>query len=233
MTVEVIFSHAGSMFAYYLGIAEVLQKYDLTDVVFSGTAGGCFPCILLNSKNNIREFFDEILDAVKIPNYSWENIIRDFLTEYLSQEDIESNKGKFTCKLTKLNDFFLPEKVKVSKWTDKEDFIDCIVASCYVPGVSGNKLYMEYRGNKVVNGFFSGTSSEPVTENAYMLFSSNKWRYINPTWLLPSKDAVWLKSLYELGYNDALANIKDISAVLKPNKEKELETENDSIRPSE
>ena len=71
MTVEVIFSHAGSMFAYYLGIAEVLQKYDLSDVVFSGTSGGCFPCILLNSKNDIREFFEDILNCVKTSKDSW------------------------------------------------------------------------------------------------------------------------------------------------------------------
>ena len=161
MTVEVIFSHAGSMFAYYLGIAEVLQKYDLSDVVFSGTSGGCFPCILLNSKNDIREFFEDILNCVKTSKDSWENVIRDFLTEYLSEDDIEANKGKFTCKLTKLNDFFLPEKVKVSKWTDKQDFVDCIVASCYVPIMCGNKFYIEYRDQKIVDGFFSGASNEP------------------------------------------------------------------------
>ena len=233
MTVEVIFSHSGSMFAYYLGIAEVLQKYDLSDVVFSGTSGGCFPCILLNSKNNIREFFEDILNCVKTSKDSWENVIRDFLTEYLSEDDIEANKGKFTCKLTKLNDFFLPEKVKVSKWTDKQDFVDCIVASCYVPIMCGNKFYIEYRDQKIVDGFFSGASNEPVTENKHILLSPSKWRYVNPSWLLPSKDTVWLKSLYELGYNDALANIKDISSVLKPNKEKDLETQNDPVRQSE
>ena len=127
MTVEVVFSHSGSMFAYYLGIAEVLQDYDLTDVIFSGTSGGVFPCILLNSKNCIREFFDQILEYVKDSSGSWEHIIRDFLNKYLSQQDVEANQNKFMCKLTKLNDFFLPEKVKVSKWTDKQDFVDCIV----------------------------------------------------------------------------------------------------------
>ena len=97
----------------------------------------------------------------------------------------------------------------------------------------GNKFYIEYRDQKIVDGFFSGTSNEPVTENEHILFRSNKWRYVNPSWLLPSKDTVWLKSLYELGYNDALENIKDISTVLKFNKEKHLETENDSFRQSE
>lgn len=233
MTVEVVFSHSGSMFAYYLGIAEVLQEYDLSDVIFSGTSGGCFPCILLNSSNNIRDFFDEILEYVKNSNDSWENVIKNFLTEYLSDEDVEANQNKFICKLTKLNDFLLPEKVTVSSWRDKEDFINCVVAACYVPIMCGNKFYIEYRGEKIVDGFFSGTSNTPVTNNEHLLFHPNKWRYINPTWMLPSKDTVWLKSLYELGYNDALANIQDIQSVLKMNKEKELETQNDSVRQSE
>ena len=229
MTVEVLFSHSGSMFAYYLGIAEVLETYDLSNVFFSGTSGGCFPCILLNSKNNIREFFDEILDYVKNSDDSWEKVIREFLNKYLTEDDVESNKGKFSCKMTKLNSYMLPEKITVSSWKDKEDFVECIVAACYVPIMCGNKFYIEYRGEKVIDGFFSGTSNVPVTEHEHILFHPNKWRYVNPSWLLPSKDTVWLKSLYQLGYNDALANIKDIQAVLKPNKEKVVKIENDSI----
>jgi len=229
MTVEVVFSHSGSMFAYYLGIAEVLQDYDLTDVIFSGTSGGVFPCILLNSKNCIREFFDQILEYVKDSSGSWEHIIRDFLNKYLSQQDVEANQNKFMCKLTKLNNFLLPEKVVVSDWKDKEDFVECIVSACYVPIMCGNKFYIEYRDQKIIDGFFSGTSNTPVTKNKFILFHPNKWRYINPSWMLPSKDTIWLKSLYQLGYNDALENIKDIKKVLKQNKEKELKTGNDSI----
>jgi len=233
MTVEVVFSHSGSMFAYYLGIAEVLQQYDLTDVIFSGTSGGCFPCILLNSQNKIHDFFDKILEYIKRTDDTWENIINNFLTEYMTDDDVEKNKHKFLCKLTKLNDYMMPEKVVVSDWKDKEDFINCITAACYVPIMCGNKVYIEYRGQKIIDGFFSGTSNTPVTNNEHILFYPNKWRYINPTWMLPSKDTVWLKSLYELGYNDALANIGDINKILKMNKEKQLETQNDSFQQSE
>lgn len=229
MSTEIIFSHSGSMFAYYLGIAEVLQDYDLSDVVFSGTSGGCFPCILLNAKKDIRQFFNQILEYVKDCNDSWEDIIRDFLDKYITDEDVSANQGKFRCKLTKLNDFFLPEKVSVGRWADKEDFVDCISAACYIPLMCGNKFYVEYRNQKIVDGFFSGTSKLPVTDNKNIVFYPSKWRYINPTWLLPSKDTIWLKSLYQLGYNDALANLHDIQRVLKLNKEKELKTENDSV----
>jgi hypothetical protein len=233
MTVEVVFSHSGSMFAYYLGIAEVLQDYDLTDVEFSGTSGGCFPCILLNSGRNIREFFDTILDFIKDSEGNWQHTIKEFLTQYITDEDIEKNQNKFHCKLTKLNQYLLPEKVVVNSWKDKQDFIDCIVAACYVPIMSGGSLYLDYRGQKIIDGFFSGTSSETVTNNESILFYPNKWRYTNPTWMLPSNDVQWLKALYELGYNDALQNIEDINQTLKMNKEKELETQNDSIRQSE
>ena len=95
MTVEVIFSHSGSMFAYYLGIAEVLQKYDLSDVVFSGTSGGCFPCILLNCERDIRDFFNQILEYIKTNSFkNWDNLIKDFLETYIHEEDIERNQNK-------------------------------------------------------------------------------------------------------------------------------------------
>jgi len=225
MSKEIIFSHSGSMFAYYLGIAEVLQQYDLSDVIFSGTSGGCFPCILLNSKKNIRSFFNEILNYIKNNEDSWEKIIRDMLNEYLTDEDIMLNKDKFICKLTKLNSFMLPEKVFIKEWKDKKDFVDCIVASCYVPLMCGDKLYIKYRNEKIIDGFFSGTSNIPTTDNSHILFYPSKWRYINPSWLIPSKDIEWLKSLYELGYNDTLSNIHNLDLTLKTKKQKEIKIE--------
>lgn len=230
MTVEVIFSHSGSMFAYYLGIAEVLQKYDLSDVVFSGTSGGCFPCILLNCERDIRDFFNQILEYIKTNSFkNWDNLIKDFLETYIHEEDIERNQNKFHCKLTKLKRFMLFEKVVVSNWTDKQDFVDCISAACFVPIMSSdNQFYKTYRNEKIIDGFFSGTSSEAITEHKSILFHPNKWRFINPTWLLPSKDTEWLSAMYELGFNDALANIRDIERVLNPIKEKELENDSAS-----
>jgi len=229
MTVEVIFSHSGSMFAYYLGIAEVLQNYDMSDVVFSGTSGGCFPCILLNSGKDIPYFFDTILDFIKDSEDNWENTIKKFLTEHITEEDVKKNQFRFNCKLTKLNKYLIPEKVVVNCWKDKQDFVDCIAAACYVPIMTGGNLYTNYRGEKIIDGFFSGTSSESVTNYENILFYPNKWRYTNPTWMLPSKDVQWLKALYELGYNDALQNIEELSKTLKMNKENKLETQNDSI----
>ena len=74
MNVEIIFSYSGGMFPYYLGIAEVLQDYDLSEVVYSATSGGCFAPLLLNSKRDIRKTFDKILDTIKNNNKTWEEI---------------------------------------------------------------------------------------------------------------------------------------------------------------
>lgn len=233
MTVEVVFSHSGTMFAYYMGIAEILQKYNLTDVVFSGTSGGCFPCILLNSKRDIRDFFGQIMEYIKVNNdKNWDNLITSILEQCIDDEDVKSNQNKFYCKFSKLNGMVLPEKIVVSNWTSKQDFIDCIASACFIPMVSDNKMYKVYRNEKVLDGFFSGTSSKPYTDNPYILFHPNKWRFINPAWMLPSKDIEWLKAMYELGYNDALANIKDIETLLKPIKEKDIE-KHDQVQQNE
>jgi hypothetical protein len=233
MTTEIVFSHSGSMFAYYLGIAEILQKYDLSNVVFSGTSGGCFPCILLNAKRDIRDFFDQIIEHIKEnDDKNWDSLVTSILRHCIDEEDVESNQDKFYCKFSRLNGGVLPEKVVVSNWTSKEDFVECIASACFIPMVSDNKMYKVYRNEKVMDGFFSGTSSKPVTDNPYVLFSPNKWRFSNPTWMFPTKDTEWLKAMYELGYNDALTNIKDIEAVLKPIKEKDIENHVE-IQPSD
>lgn len=229
MTVEILFSHSGAMFAYYLGIAEVLKEYDLSDVVFSATSGGCFPCILLNTGKDIRTTFNNMLDYIENNNNSWENIIKGFLTENITDEDIELLNKKFCCKLTKLNSFLLPEKVSVDEWNNKEDFVQCIGAACFVPLMCGNKFYTEYRNEKVIDGFFSGTSSIPVTTNKVLHFHPNMWRTVNPTWLLPSTDKQWLKALYELGYMDALNHKSEFEGTLKMKTQKEIITQNDSV----
>lgn len=224
MTIEVVFSYCGSMFGYYLGIAEMLQKYDLTDVVFSGTSAGCFPCILLNAKRDIRDIFNQILEHIKVnPDKNWDTLVTEILEKHIDDKDIENNQGKLYCKLTKLNSFLMPEKAVMSKWENKQDFVDCITSACFVPMLSAKGLYKMYRNEKVLDGSFSGTSSKPVTENPYILFYPNKWRYTNPVWMLPTQDVGWLKAMYELGYNDALVNIKEIEAVLNPVKEKDIE----------
>ena len=213
MAIEIIFSHSGGMFPYYLGIAEVLKEYDLSDVVFSGTSGGCFAPIVLNSGRDPREIFGKIINHIK-SNGSWESVIKDFLNNEFTEEELLRNNNKLSVKLTKLNNFLLPEKVNVDSWNSKYDFIECIGAACYVPILCGNKFYCEYRNNKTVDGFFAGTSELHVTSNQTLLFSTTKWRPFTPHWLLPCTDTDWLKNIYELGYRDAMANIQEIESKL-------------------
>ncbi len=221
MSVEIIFSHAGGMFPYYLGIAEILQSYDLSEVVFSATSGGCFAPLLLNSKRDIRKTFDKILDSIKNNNKTWEEILHDFLDKELTEEDVALNNRRFCVKLAKLNDFFFPDKVSVDKWDNKADLVDCVTAACYVPLICGKKFYTTYRNQKIVDGFFGGTSSLPITSHNSIKFSVDKWRMIDPSWLIPSTDIPWLKGLFELGVMDAIGHKDEIEKLLKPLKKKE------------
>ena len=213
MVLEIIFSHSGGMFPYYLGVAEVLKDYDLSNVIFSATSGGCFAPMVLNSGKNPRDVFDKILNHIGGEG-SWETIIKEFIFNEFTEEELLQNNHKLSVKLTKLNQFLLPEKVNVDSWTSKQDFIDCIGAACYVPMMCGSKFYCEYRNQKIVDGFFAGTSELPITDNETLLISTTKWRPFTPHWLLPCTDADWLKNIYNLGYRDAMVNIRDIESRL-------------------
>jgi len=229
MSKEIIFSHSGGMFPYYLGIAEVLQGYDLSEVVYSGTSGGCFPPLLLNGKRNIRDTFDKILEYIKDNNKTWEEILHDFLDKELTEEDVELNNHKFCVKLAKLNDFLFPDKVSVDKWENKKDLVECVTAACYVPLLCGRKFYTIYRNQKIVDGFFGGTSTLPITSHDSIKFSVDKWRTIDPAWLIPSTDTKWLKGIFELGVMDAIEHRDEIEKLLKPLKEKEDQNVTDQV----
>lgn len=220
MSKEIIFSYCGGMFPYYLGIASVLQKnYDLSDVVFSSTSGGSFAPLLLNSKRDILETFNNILDFIEFNDSSWEKIIYDFLKQELNESDVAANNDKLYVKLTKINDYLMPEKVSVKNWVNKEDLCKCISASCFVPILCGNKFFTSYRGNKIVDGFFAGTSTIPVTENPNIIFKIDKWRLLTPSSILPTSDIPWLKSMFNLGVLDAEKHSDEIQLVLNPLKE--------------
>lgn len=230
MTKEIIFSYCGGMFPYYLGIASVLQnKYDLSDVVYSATSGGSFAPLLLNSKRDIADSFQKILNFIESNNNSWEKIIYEFLEEELTEEDVLLNNDKINIKLTRVNDFFLPEKVLVKRWDNKQDLAKCISASCFVPLLCGNKFYSEYRGNKIIDGFFASTSTIPVTDHPNIIFRIDKWRMLNPANMIPSNDTSWLKSIFELGKFDAEQHSDEIENLLNPLKENNTQNDTNQV----
>ena len=230
MTKEIIFSYCGGMFPYYLGIASVLQnKYDLTDVIFSSTSGGSFAPVLLNSKKDIIKTFEKILDFIDSNDNSWEDIIYEFLKQELTEEDVSLNNEKLNIKLTRLGDFLLPEKVLVKKWDNKEDLARCISSSCFVPLLCGNKFYTEYRGYKIVDGFFTSTSTVPVTKHPNIIFKIDKWRFLTPSSMLPTNDIPWLKSMFSLGALDAEKHSSEIELLLNPLKDNISQNGDDQV----
>jgi len=232
MSKEIIFSFSGGMFPYYLGIASVLQTYDLSDVVFSCTSGGCFAPLLLNSKRDIQTTLDAVMEIMKTENKSWEDIINQFLVNELTEDDVHANNDKLMIKLTKLDKYFMPEKAVVKKWDNKEDMAKCVAVACFVPLLCGNKFFTEYKGNRVLDGFFSGTSTTPVTSLPSMYFSVYKWRSLNPINMLPSDDKAWMRSIFELGVLDANENLGEIEAFLTQHKENATENV-DPVRATE
>ena len=219
MTKEIIFSFSGGMFPYYLGIASVLENYDLSDVIFSGTSGGCFPALLLNSHRNSNETFEKILKYIEGNDKQWVDVIKGFLEQELDEKDVSRNNGKLYIKLTKLNDYFIPEKVIVKKWTDKNDLAKCISVACFVPYITGSGLSTTYRGHNIVDGFFSNTSTIPVTKNSNMTFKLNKWRSFDISSIIPTSDTKKLRNMFEDGVNDTKKHIHEIDNFLNPVKE--------------
>ena len=128
-----------------------------------------------------------------------------------------------------MNEFFFPDKVSVDEWNDKKDLVECITAACYIPLLCGSKFYTTYRNQKIIDGFFGGTSTLPITSHQGIKFSVDKWRRIDPTWLFPSSDISWLKGMFELGVMDAIEHEDEIKKILKPLKKKEPKNVPDQV----
>jgi hypothetical protein len=223
MTTEIVFGHGGTFFAYYLGIAKYMKEtLDLSDVVYSGTSAGNLPCILLCAEKNIDKVFRTILGYIAgyAKTKTWEEIIRMTLNDIIREDDIPKLNDKYHCKMTKIGRFYFPGKAYTKTWKNKEDLVDCVTAACFVPGLCGNKLSLPYRGESVLDGFFTGTSEANVTESERtLLIKANKWRNTLISSYLPNDDLAYLSSLYTLGYCDAKKNKEEFDFLLKEEEE--------------
>jgi len=165
--IEVIFPHTGITFPYYLGVIKILKEhYQFDGVKFSGTSAGMFPCVLAFLDKDIDAIFEKILGEFDTKE-SYEKIIRNVLEDVITEEDFQTVNGKVICKMAKLNKFLIPEKTYVSSWTDRKDMIECLVAGCHIPYITGEGFYYEYRDSKILDGWFAHTSMKPATNYEY------------------------------------------------------------------
>lgn len=221
-TVQISFAGSGGMYHYYLGIAKVLQdNFDLDNVIFGGTSGGCFPALLLALGINIDELHygvnQNILDEASKywlgSLFNWNKVVRDHIIEYLPANSHQLVKNRLYISMTKI----LPWGNEiVSEWNTTEDLIHCIQCSSFVPIVFEPKMWHWHRDARYIDGGVTNNKVHVHPDKPHIYITTTMWRQVNFNWVWCYSDVLWAEQLYKWGKEDATCHLHEFAEYLTP-----------------
>jgi len=228
---QVYFGGSGALAIYQLGYAKYLQENLKTDEYkYYGSSGGSIPCIIVASGKSVDEFFQKFIihygkNAKHIPFINTLDIFIETMQQFMEDdfyEKVNKNLGGISAMRLKLP---LPTSI----WfTDRcinnnNDLIDIVKASGTIPFMFNNfKAVAQVNNKYYIDSLFSlSIISELIKIIMFKLicfmgyFNRNyifvsPWcnRYFSLIFFLPWYSEKYLRTLYDLGYTDAVENFK-------------------------
>ncbi|KRY58438.1 Uncharacterized protein T03_7348 [Trichinella britovi] len=160
---NVSFSGCGFLGIYHIGVASALQKYApdfLLNKIGGASGGGIAACALICNICLGQATSVVLKVAIKArknalgplhPSFSLNNIVREGLMNSLPDDAHKIASGRLHLSLTRLSD---GRNVMVSEFHSKEDLVDALVCSAFIPFYSGTKA-PKFRGEKYIDGGWS------------------------------------------------------------------------------
>ena len=218
----IVFYGSGGLFFYYLGIADYIQThYDVSGLEFCGVSGGGFPAALLASNIEIKYVWNAVIypwikemshsnhispvfDEISINN------LKKYMNANVPKSALSRINSSLSIRMSQVHLFGHKQFYKKS-WNSINDLIDCVVASCWIPGVFGS-LTKEYKNNHYIDGGWPKSIENRGPEWLKIKIDTfqNMHPHINKLLFWSSimtvhDDKLALK-LYDLGYKDAKNN---------------------------
>ncbi|XP_011353117.1 patatin-like phospholipase domain-containing protein 1 isoform X1 [Pteropus vampyrus] len=163
---SISFSGSGFLSYYQAGAVDALR--DLAPRMletahrFSGTSAGAVIAALVICGIEMDEYLRVLNVGVAevkksflgplAPSCKMVRIMRQFLYQVLPEDSYKAATGKLHVSLTRLTD---GESVVVSEYTSKEELIEALYCSCFVPVYCG-LIPPTYRGVRYIDGGFTG-----------------------------------------------------------------------------
>jgi len=206
---EFIIPYTGKLFPYYLGMGQNLkEKYELDDIIFNCSSLGIFISIIMLSDIDSKEVLRDIIMYSKSLKLNWKTIIYRLCDKYITEDIYIKVKKRLICKGTKLNNLLFPEKVFISNWDSKQDFIDSIVALSFMPFMFSNDSYLEYKDGKFLDGTFSNCYETGITGLEIISFPHIEWKIFKD--FMTTLDETSINKMYEDGLTQNInLNIKE------------------------
>ncbi|XP_068334157.1 uncharacterized protein [Pyrus communis] len=223
------FSAAGLLFPYHLGAAKFLIQngYIKETTPLAGSSAGAIVCAVVASGASM----EEALLATKILAEDCRNrgtafrlgaVLRDVLQKFLPDDAHIKSNGRVRVAVTQL--LWRPRGLLVDQFDSKEDLIDAVFTSSFIPGYLAPRPATMFRNRLCIDGgltlFMPPTSATQTVR--VCAFPASRLGFFgeigispdcNPdnratprqlfNWALePAEDDV-LDRLFELGYKDA------------------------------
>ncbi|CAM9634299.1 unnamed protein product, partial [Ectocarpus fasciculatus] len=147
-----------------MGIARHIQShFDLSDVLFSGASGGCWPALLLAAGVDIQYAFDVMMER-SVPCYKnralgaygcYDVGMKAAFYHIFDGVDLPARvNGRLALCVTRIELWPFPhlENEMVSHFTSNDDIIECIIASALIPFALNGKPYVVYRDWVCIDG---------------------------------------------------------------------------------
>jgi len=211
---QIVFGGCAGMYHYFLGIAAVIQeRFDLDNFIFAGVSGGCFPALCLSLGLNVRDLHEtwnrDILREVGSGYLKAFTRLNDIVTKvsrkYLPEDSHIRAKDKLFISLT---EFPSLKNHIVHHWKDRDDLIDCILASCFIP-IFDRKFWTYFDQVKYVDGGLSNNKPIPYPDLPHLYITTDRWRKIPWHWYWCYTSEQWSDQLYLWGKEDALKHIDE------------------------
>ncbi|TXG53822.1 hypothetical protein EZV62_019078 [Acer yangbiense] len=222
------FSAAGLLFPYHLGVAQFLieKGYIKETTPLAGSSAGAIVCAVVASGASMQE----ALKATKIlaedcrlkgTAFRLGAVLRNVLQNFLPDDAHTRSNGRVRVAVTQI--FWRPRGLLVDQFDSKEDLINAVVASSFIPGYLAPRPATMFRNRLCIDGgltlFMPPTSATKTVcvcafpasglglEGIGISPDCNPESRASPrelfNWALePAEDHV-LDRLFELGYLDA------------------------------
>ncbi|KAH6811687.1 Acyl transferase/acyl hydrolase/lysophospholipase superfamily protein [Perilla frutescens var. frutescens] len=229
------FSAAGLLFPYHIGVAQLLiEKGYIKDTTpLAGSSAGAIVCAVIASGASM----EEALKATKIlaedcrlrgTAFRLGAVLRDYLDQFLPDDAHIRSSGRIRVAVTEI--LWRPRGLLVDQFDSKEDLIDAVFTSSFIPGYLAPRPATMFRNRLCIDGgltLFIPPTSAAQTQVRVCAFPMGRLGFkgigispdCNPenratprqlfNWALePAADDI-LDNLFELGYLDAAVWAKE------------------------
>eukprot|EP01018_Ginkgo_biloba_P035145 Gb_20019 [translate_table: standard] len=237
------FSAAGLLFPYHLGVAQCLieRGYITENTPLAGSSAGAIVCAVIASGSSMQDAMmatKELAQDCRLNGTAFRlgAVLRVVLDKFLPDDAHIRASGRIRVAITQV--FRSPRALLIDQFDSKEDLIDAVFTSSFIPGYLAPRPVTIFRNRICIDGGLTLFMPPTVAENTVRVcaFSLSqlglKGIGISPdcnpenrvsarqlfNWALEPADDDILDALFDLGYQDANVWTQQypIDAVAKP-----------------